>query len=80
MLVPFKSTYYTQYRHAICAFQSFHKDRLESNIITGTKGIEEFEKITREDQVFITELIINENAVRKILYANHEVHDEKNLV
>ena len=70
MLVPFKSTYYTQYRHVICAFRAFHKARLESNIITGTKGIEGFEKIMAEDQVFITELIINENAVRKQLPKN----------
>ena len=67
MLVPYKSSYYTQYRHVLCAFKSFHRARVESNIITRTAGLEGFEEISKKDRIYITEMINKENTERKPL-------------
>ena len=67
MLVPYKSSFYSQYRHILCAFKSFHRARVEQNIITNTGGLEGFKQISNKDQKYISDLIQKENAERILL-------------
>ncbi len=67
MSVPYKETYYNQYRHVICAFRAFRRARVACNVISCENEIDGFHNISNEDQAFVKNLIEKENLERRPL-------------
>jgi hypothetical protein len=62
--VAFKAKYILQYYHVECVFDSFHKARLATNIITSINEIDGLDSITEEEKSRFISLIDDANAKR----------------
>ena len=65
-LVPFKNVYIKQYYHMDCAFGSFQKARVVTNVISNVYEIDGFDHINAVDKSHIINLFDNHKNVRKL--------------
>ena len=65
-LVPFKLCHIKQYSHVDCAFESFRKVRIATNMINDVSELDGFDFINTNDKSRINKLIENHNNVRKL--------------
>ena len=64
-LIQFKAKSFLQYHHLKCAFESFKKARVITNVITCMDDINDFDLIKDEDKTHILKLMDQTNEARK---------------
>ena len=78
-MVPSRSIHISQYYHVKCAFDSFQKARVASNVITCMDDIDGLELIQDNERLQILSLMDDANAKRTKLLAQSIVRKNKTL-
>lgn len=78
-MVPFRSIHISQYYHIKCAFDSFQKARVSSNVITCVDDIDGLELIQDYERLQILSLMDDANAKRTKPLAQPKVKKNKTL-
>ena len=76
-LVPYKTEHIIRYLHVDCAFNSFRRARLVSNVVKDSSELDGFELIKVDDKILIKQRIESENATRKTLLENPKPKTQK---